>query len=91
MQATDLADNPNVHDGVASQQAPISQDCDPRFGAFGATEETPGFWAKRAIECKWQRGLTASLTRGSLLCRLVRIKNSKPNAEWDHSQRVYRC
>ncbi|KAJ5199144.1 hypothetical protein N7491_000295 [Penicillium cf. griseofulvum] len=33
----------------------------------------PGFWAKRAIECEWKRGLTASLTRGSLLYRLIRM------------------
>lgn len=60
------AKEPNAYDGVPGQQ-------DPRFGAFGATEERPGFWAKRAIECKWKRGLTASLTRGNLLYRLIKM------------------
>ncbi|KAJ5517179.1 hypothetical protein N7527_008739 [Penicillium freii] len=67
------ADKPNVHNGVPNQQTPISPDCDPKFGVFGAAEATPGFWAKRAIECKWKRGLIASLTRGSLLYRLIRM------------------
>lgn len=63
----------NAHNSVPGQQAPITPDSDPKFGPFGAAEEMPGFWAKRAIACEWKRGFTASLTRGSLLYRLTRM------------------
>lgn len=68
-----IAEEPNASDSVPGQQAPIMPVPDPIFGTFGAAEERPGFWAKRAIECEWKRGLTASLTRGSLLYRLIRM------------------
>lgn len=51
-------------DGVPDQKS-------PPFDKFCAPERKPGFWARRAISCKWKRGLNASLTRGTLLYRLV--------------------